>query len=85
MHDDQEATSITNQRGTRTRSTDLCVLTVFANLEKAYSKYQEKTASSPCLFAIVKDRMTNETRQEAPWTTMFAGDMVICTESKEQL
>ena len=43
------------------------------------------SALSPCLFAKVTDRMTNEIREEAPWTMMFAFDMVICCESKEHV
>ena len=42
------------------------------------------SALSPCLFAMVMDRMTDEIREEAPWTMMFADDIVICSESKEQ-
>ena len=30
------------------------------------------SALSPCLFAMVMDRMTDEIREEAPWTMMFA-------------
>ena len=54
-------------------------------------KYVEKvglhqgSALSPCLFAMVMDRMTDEIREEAPWTMMFADDIVICSESKEQV
>ena len=40
------------------------------------------SALSPCLFAIVMDMMTDG-REEAPWTMMFADDIVICSESKE--
>ena len=40
---------------------------------------------SPCLCAMVMDRMTDEIREEAPWTMMFADDIVICSESKEQV
>ena len=43
------------------------------------------SALSPCLFAMMMDRMTNEIREEAPWTMMFADDIVICSESKEQV
>ena len=43
------------------------------------------SALSPCLFAMVMDRMTDEIREEAPWTMMFADDIVICSESKEQV
>ena len=31
------------------------------------------------------DRMTDEIRKEAPWTMMFADDIVICSESKEHI
>ena len=31
------------------------------------------------------DRMTYEIREEAPWTMMLADDIVICSESKEQV
>ena len=40
---------------------------------------------SPCLFAMVMDRMTDDIREEARWTMMFADDIVICSESKEGL
>ena len=43
------------------------------------------SALSPCLFAMVMDRMTDGIREEAPWTMMFADDIVICSESKEWL
>ena len=40
---------------------------------------------SPCLFAMMMDRMTDEIREEAPWTMLFADDIVICSESKEHV
>ena len=42
------------------------------------------SALSPFLFAIVMDRLTDEVRQEAPWTMLFADDIVICSETKQQ-
>ena len=41
------------------------------------------SALNPCLFAMVMDRMTDDIREEAPWTMMFADDIVVCSESKE--
>uniref|UniRef100_A0AAR2LU20 Reverse transcriptase domain-containing protein n=1 Tax=Pygocentrus nattereri TaxID=42514 RepID=A0AAR2LU20_PYGNA len=38
------------------------------------------SAFSPFLFAMVMERLTDEVRQEAPWTMMFADDIVICGE-----
>ena len=42
-------------------------------------------AFNPGLFAMVMDRMTDEIREEAPWTMMFADNIMICSESKEQV
>ena len=43
------------------------------------------SALSPFLFAVVMDRLTDEVRQESPWTMMFADDIVICGESRGQV
>ena len=37
------------------------------------------------MFAVVMDRLTDEVREESPWTMMFAEDIVICSESTEQV
>ena len=42
-------------------------------------------ALSPCLFAMVMDRLTDGIREEAPWTMMFADEIMICSESKERV
>ncbi|KAI5108115.1 hypothetical protein C0J45_1709 [Silurus meridionalis] len=36
------------------------------------------SALNPFLFAVVMDRLTDEVKQESPWTLMFADDIVIC-------
>ena len=43
------------------------------------------SALSPFLFAVVMDRLTDEVRQESPWNMMFLDDIVIFSESKEQV
>ncbi|KAK3558235.1 hypothetical protein QTP86_013971 [Hemibagrus guttatus] len=43
------------------------------------------SALSPFLFAIVMDQLSEEVRQESPCTMMFANDIVICSESREQV
>ena len=43
------------------------------------------SALSRCLFTMMMDRMTDDIREEAPWTIMFADDIVICSESKERV
>ncbi|MCJ8732712.1 hypothetical protein PDJAM_G00214370 [Pangasius djambal] len=42
------------------------------------------SALSPFLFAMVMDQLSEEVRQESPCTMMFADDIVICSESREQ-
>ncbi|MCI4385399.1 hypothetical protein PGIGA_G00049990 [Pangasianodon gigas] len=42
-------------------------------------------ALSPFLFAMVMDQLSEEVRQESPCTMMFADDIVICSESREQV
>ncbi|KAK3541603.1 hypothetical protein QTP86_033082, partial [Hemibagrus guttatus] len=43
------------------------------------------SALSPLLFAMVMDQLSEEVRQESPWTMMFADDIVNCSESREQV
>ncbi|KAK3524375.1 hypothetical protein QTP70_028018, partial [Hemibagrus guttatus] len=43
------------------------------------------SALSPFLFAVVMDQLSEEVRQESPWTMMFADDIVIRSESREQV
>ncbi|KAK3570020.1 hypothetical protein QTP86_009157 [Hemibagrus guttatus] len=45
----------------------------------------QRSALSPFLFAIVMDQLSEEVRQESPWTMMFADNIVICSESREQV
>ena len=61
-----------------------CAVGVTEGFEVKVGLHQ-RSALSPCLFAMVMDRITDDIREEAPWTMMFADDIVICSESKEWL
>ena len=40
---------------------------------------------SPLLFAIVMDYLTREIQRDAPWDMLFADDVVLCGQSREDL
>ena len=42
-------------------------------------------ALSSFLFAVIMDRLTDEVRREPPWTMLFADDIVICEETREEV
>ena len=43
------------------------------------------SALNPFLFAVIMDRLTDEVRREPPWTMVFADDIVICEETREEV
>ena len=43
------------------------------------------SALSPFLFAVIMKRLTDEVRREPPWTIMFADNIVICKETREEV
>ena len=43
------------------------------------------SALSPFLFAVIMDRLLDEVRRESPWTILFADDIVICEETREEV
>ena len=43
------------------------------------------SALSPFLFAVIMDRLTDEVRREPLWTMLFADDIVIFKETREEV
>ena len=43
------------------------------------------SALSPFLFVVIMDRLTDEVRRKPPWTMLFADNIVICEETKEEV
>ena len=43
------------------------------------------SASSPFLFAIMMDSLTENIRKQAPWQMMFSDDVVLCARDKDVL
>lgn len=37
------------------------------------------------MFTMVMNRRTEKVRRESPWTVMFVDNIVICSESREQM
>ena len=44
-----------------------------------------ESALSPFLFAVIMDRLTDEVRRKPLWTMLFANDIVICEETREEV
>ena len=43
------------------------------------------SALSLFMFAVIMDRLTDELRREPPWTMLFADNIVICEETREEV
>ena len=52
---------------------------------KVKAELHHGSALSSFLFAVITDRLTDEVRRGPPWTMLFADDIVICEETREEV
>ena len=45
----------------------------------------QRSALNPFLFAVIMKSITDEVRREPSWTMLFADDIVICGETREEV
>ena len=61
-----------------------CAVGTTENFKVKFGLHQG-SALNPFLFAVIMDRVTDEVRREPPWTMLFADDIVICEETREEV
>ena len=49
------------------------------------SGLHQGSALSPFLFAVITERLTDKVRKKPPWTMLFADNIVICNETREEV
>ena len=61
-----------------------CVVATMESFKVKVILYQRSTLN-PFLFAVIMDRLIDEVKREPPWTMLFANDIVICEETREEM
>ena len=62
-----------------------------AEYSRNYRKFQEQGWTAPWisiklfLFAVIMDRLMDKVRREPPWMMLFADNIVICKETREEV
>ena len=45
----------------------------------------QESGFSAFLFAVIMNRLTNKVKGKPPWTMLFADDIVVCEETREEV
>ena len=61
-----------------------CAVGTTESFEIKFGLHQGSSLS-PFLFAVIMDRLTDEARRKPPWTMLFANDIAICEETREEV
>ena len=61
-----------------------CAVGTTESLKVKVGLHQESALSS-FLFAVIMDRLTEKVRRKPRWTMLFANDIVICKETREEV
>ena len=61
-----------------------CAIKTTENFKIKVGQHQG-SALNPFVFAVIMGRLTDEVRREPPWTMLFADDIVICEETREEV
>ena len=71
-----------SHRGARTKERSSAVLTRWINVRVGL---HQGLSVSPYLIALVMDVMWREIQDQAPWCMLFADDLAICCNSREEV
>ena len=61
-----------------------CAIETTGSFKVKVGLHQGSVLSS-FLFSVIMDRIMDQVRREPPWTMLFADDIVICKETKEEV
>ena len=69
-------------RGTKTRVKTMCGRTEYSEVKVGL---QQRSALSPLLFIIIMDVLAEEARTKPPWAMLFADDLLLVSETVEEV
>ena len=61
-----------------------CAVETIERFKVEVGQHYESTLSL-FLLTVIMDRLADKVRREPPWTMLFADDILICTETREEV